>query len=61
LAGLDGPFRLADYYQGLIIYGLDIDYVHQLLNTIKTVTALELRELANSYLNTEDMYEVVVG
>jgi len=61
LSGLDGPFRLAEYYHGLIIYGLEIDYVHQLLNTIKTVTATELRELANKYLDTEAMYEVVVG
>ena len=60
LAGLDGPFRLADYYQGLIIYGLDIDYIHKLLRTIKTVTAKELKDLANKYLNTEEMYEVVV-
>jgi predicted Zn-dependent peptidase len=61
LSGLDGPFRLADYYQGLIIYGLDIEYIHQLLNTIKTVTSQQLQELANKYLNTEGMFEVVVG
>lgn len=61
LSGLDGPFRLADYYQGLIIYGMGIDYIHQLLNTIKTVTAQELQDLANKYLDTEAMHEVVAG
>jgi len=61
LSGLDGPFRLADFYNGLIIYGLDIDYVHRLLHTVKTVTPQELKELAQKYLNTEEMYEVVVG
>ncbi len=61
LSGVDGPFKLADFYHGLISYGLDIDYLHRLLDTVKTVTAKELRELANKYLNTEEMFEVVVG
>lgn len=61
LSGLDGPFRLADFYNGLIGYGLDIDYVYRLLHTVKTVTATELAELADKYWNTEEMYEVVVG
>jgi predicted Zn-dependent peptidase len=61
LSGVDGPFKLADFYAGLLIYGLDIDYVHRLLETAKTITAKELRDLANRYLNTEDMFEVVVG
>jgi len=61
LSGVDGPFKLADFYAGLLIYGLDIDYAHQLLETVKAVTSKELRDLANQYLNTEEMVEVVVG
>jgi predicted Zn-dependent peptidase len=61
VSGLDGPFRLADFYSGLLIYGLDIDYVHRLLDTIKSVTADELKSLAVKHLNTDDMYEIVVG
>ncbi len=59
LSGLDGAFKIADYYDGLLIYNLDIDFVHRLLNTIKTVTPHELRELAVKYWNPDEMYEVV--
>ncbi len=61
LSGVDGPFKLADFYAGLLIYGLDIDYAHRLLETVKAVTSKELRDLANHYLNTEEMVEIVVG
>lgn len=61
LSGVDGSFKLADFYAGLLIYGLDIDYAHRLLETVKTVTPKELRDLANQYLNTEDLFEIVVG
>lgn len=61
LSGVDGPFKLADFYAGLVIYGLGIDYAHRLLETVKSVTAKELRDLANQYLHTEEMFEVVVG
>ncbi|GIV34747.1 MAG: peptidase M16 [Chitinophagales bacterium] len=61
LSGLDGPFRQAEYYNGLIPYGLGIDYVQRLMDTIRTVTADELRELARNYLDTETLYEIVAG
>jgi len=61
LSGVDGPFKLADFYAGLLIYGLDIDYAHRLLETVKTVTPKELRDLANQHLNTDGLFEVVVG
>lgn len=61
LSGVDGPFKLADFYAGLLIYGLDIDYAHRLLETVKTITPKELRDLANQYLNTEELFEIVVG
>ena len=61
LAGLDGPFKLASHYSSLIIYGLEIDYFHKMLQTVKTITAEEIKELAVKYLDPADMYEVVVG
>jgi zinc protease len=39
---------------------MDENYFYQSINTIKTVTAKDLQELAQKYLNPEEFYELVV-
>jgi len=44
-----------------LVYGQDLDYVHQFLSAVRGVTAPELHELANKYLNFDEMYKITVG
>lgn len=60
LGDLDGPFQIIARWKNIILNGLDQDYFYRSINTIKSVTAGELRELAQQYLKPEDFYELVV-
>ncbi len=61
LRSIDGPFSLADKQKILIDYGLEYSYYYDYLNTIKTINANELLELANKYFKKEDLSEIIVG
>ena len=60
LSDLDGPFQLIARCKNYILNGLDENYFYNSINTIKTVTAQELRQLAQKYLQPQNFYEVVV-
>lgn len=60
LGDLDGPFQVIARWKSLLLNGLDEHYFYQGIETIRTVKAPELQELANKYLNPEDFYELVV-
>lgn len=60
LGELDGPFQIIARWKNIILNGMDESYFHNSIQTIKTVTAEELQELARKYLNPEDFYELVV-
>ena len=60
LGDLDGPFQVASRWKNLILNGLTEDYFYTSINTIKTISATELQELANKYLRREEFYELVV-
>ncbi|RZM08595.1 MAG: insulinase family protein, partial [Pedobacter sp.] len=47
-------------WKNLILNGLDESYFYRSIDTIKKMTAEEIRELANIYLKEEDFYELVV-
>jgi predicted Zn-dependent peptidase len=61
LGNFDSPFSAAAMYKNLFIYGLDVDYLHSLMDTIHSVTPEDLREMANKYFNVDDMYQIVIG
>lgn len=61
LKGIDGPFSLANYFKGLLVYNLDYEYYNNYLRTIKTATPEKLQALAQQYLNVDKMTELVVG
>jgi len=61
LGNLDTPFSIALAYKNLFSYGLETDYLNEILQTIHTVTAQDLQEMANKYFNVDEMYQIVVG
>ena len=60
LGDLDGPFQIIGRWKNIVLNGLTEKYFYDSIETIKNISAEELRELANKYLNPEDFYELVV-
>lgn len=61
LRSVDGPFSLADKFKSIWEFGLDYSFYDNYFKAVKTVTASELRDLANKYLQEEDLIECVAG
>lgn len=60
LGDLDGPFHIINRWKNIILNGLDESFFYKQMDTIRTVSAEELRGLANKYLVPENFYELVV-
>lgn len=60
LGDLDGPFQLIARWKNIILNDLGEDYFNHTIHTIKTVTAVDLQQIANKYLLPEDFYELTV-
>jgi zinc protease len=60
LGDLDGPFQIMGRWKNLILNNLSGDYFYKSIETIKNISAEELRDLSKKYLNPEDFYEIVV-
>lgn len=60
LGDLDGPFHIINRWKTIILNELPEDYFYKQIDTIKTVPAEELQQLANKYLLPEKFYELVV-
>lgn len=61
LRSTDGPFAIGDRLKGILGYGLGYEYYERYVQTIRTITPEQLRDLANKYLKKEDLIELVVG
>jgi len=61
LEDFDGPFSRAQTFASLREVNLDFGYYNRLINTIKTATPGDIRELARKYLSTESMSTVIAG
>jgi zinc protease len=57
----DGPFALADSFRSTWEFGLDNSYYYRLAEKIKTIDQDEITELAKTYYNINDLYEITVG
>lgn len=57
----DGPFALAESFKSAWEFGLDNNYYYRLAEKISTIDADEINELARTYYNIEDLYEITVG
>lgn len=60
LGELDGPFQIIGRWKNIVLQNLPLDYFQQSVQTIKSVTAEELQELAQKYLHPEEFYELIV-
>jgi predicted Zn-dependent peptidase len=60
LGDLDGPFQLIGRWKNYVLNGMDENYFYKSIETIKSVTPQELQRLANTYLQPDDFYELVV-
>ncbi|HZG24779.1 MAG TPA: pitrilysin family protein, partial [Chitinophagaceae bacterium] len=60
LAELDGPFHIMSKWKKIILNDLGENDFYHAIETIKTISAEELMELANKYLVPDNFYELVV-
>ena len=60
LGDVDGPFHVISRWKSLILNDLDENYFYDSMNTIKNISAPELKELSNKYLLPEEFFELVV-
>jgi predicted Zn-dependent peptidase len=60
LGDIDGAFQIIARWKNYILNNLSADYFNNSISTIKKITAAELQELANKYLQPEDFYELTV-
>jgi predicted Zn-dependent peptidase len=60
LGDLDGPFQIIARWKNIILNGLDENYFYNSIQTIKSISSEELRDLARKYLDPKEFYELVV-
>ncbi len=61
MRSMDGPFALADRFKHIWLHNMDYSYYEKYVDALGTITAKELMEMANKYLQKDSMYELVVG
>lgn len=60
LGDLDGPFHIISRWKNIILNNLDEQYFYNSVDTIKNISAEELKQLANRYYVEDKFYELVV-
>jgi predicted Zn-dependent peptidase len=60
LGDLDGPFQIIGRWKNIILNDLDEQYFYDSIKVIKTISAEDIKVLAEKYLQPEDFYELVV-
>ena len=60
LGDLDGPFHIIGRWKNIILNNLKEEYFVDSIKMIKTISAEELKTLANKYLQPADFYELIV-
>lgn len=57
----DGPFALADSFKSVWEFGLDSSYYLRLAEKINTIDPDEIIQLARTYYNIDDLYQITAG
>ena len=60
LGDLDGPFQIIGRWKNIILNNMSENYFYDAIHTIKTISAEELKGLAEKYLREEEFYELIV-
>lgn len=61
LGSLENALSHADKFKNIFFSGLTYEYYNQYIDTVKTITAEELQQLAIKYLDFNDLEKVIVG
>jgi predicted Zn-dependent peptidase len=61
LGSLENAFSHADKFKNIYFFNQDYEYYTNYINTIKTINAPQLLELANKYWDFDQFYKVIVG
>lgn len=57
----DGPFALAESFRSAWEFGLDNSYYYRLTEKIKSIDPDEIIDLARTYYNIDELYQITVG
>ncbi|MCE5345631.1 MAG: insulinase family protein [Bacteroidales bacterium] len=57
----DGPFALAESFKSVWEYGFDFSYFYSLVEKINTIDPDEINQLARTYYNIDELYEITAG
>lgn len=60
LGDLDGPFQILQRWRMLILNDLGVEHFNDNVRIYKSITAKELRDLAQQYLSKDKFHEIVV-
>lgn len=58
---MDGPFKKCDLIKSHVVSGLKLDNFAEYMDLIRSISGVELKEMANKYLNPEEMITVIAG
>jgi predicted Zn-dependent peptidase len=61
LSSVDTPFALAEKFKNVYLHGLTYDFYDSYLDSINTIEASHIQEMADKYLSVVSMKEVIVG
>ena len=58
---VDGPFHVADVVKTMVLNEIPFDMFDTLIGTVNTISAQEIRDLAQKYFQNQQMWEVTAG
>lgn len=61
LRNIDGPLNFSGIYENALLYGYDVGYFYNYIDTIKTFNADTLIDLAGKHLAVDTLHEITVG
>lgn len=60
LTNLDGPFNIVEVIKTFVLEGMPVTAFEQMATEIRNMTPERIMEMANKYLNKEDLWEITV-
>jgi zinc protease len=61
LGSLENIFSHADKFKNIHFFGLDYDYYDRYTQVVKSISAVDVMQMAKKYLDTDNFYKVIVG
>ena len=61
LKSADGPYAMTDLFISVELHGLDLNFYNKAITSLNEITPERIKELANKYLNWEEMTIVTAG